>query len=98
MAEPEFLEIGDSFRVNIFRDKNTPKSTLKNNDTTKQNIIEMVEKNNKITQVEISEKLNITLRAVKKSIKELQDRDIMERVGSSRSGYWKVKEYNNGEI
>ena len=35
-----------------------------------------------------AETLGITSRAVKKSIKELSENGILERVGSARGGYW----------
>ena len=40
----------------------------------------------------MAEKLGVTSRAVKKSIKELNEMGIVERIGSARNGYWKVKE------
>lgn len=32
----------------------------------------------------MAEELNITIRAVKKSIKEMQEKNILERIGSAR--------------
>lgn len=51
----------------------------------------MIIDNSKVTQTMMAEELGITARAVKKSIKELIDMGILERVGSSRVGYWQVK-------
>lgn len=45
-----------------------------------------------MTQAIMAEKLGVTPSAVKKSIKELGEKGILERVGSARSGNWKVKE------
>lgn len=48
-----------------------------------------------------AETLGITTRAVKKSIKELSENGILERVGSARGGYWQVKNWKgckNGYI
>ena len=101
IREPELLEIGDSFRVNLYRPsynevhqsspKSSPKSSLKDVNKTQKKIIEMILDNSKVTQIVMAEKLGITARAVKKSIKELTDMGILERVGSSRGGYWQVK-------
>lgn len=40
----------------------------------------------------MAEKLGITSRAVKKSIKELNEKGILQQVGSARSGHWEVKD------
>lgn len=102
IREPELLEIGDSFRVNLYRPsynevhqsspKSSPKSSLKNLNATQQKIASMILKNPKVTQVDMAENLDISTRAVKKNIKELTEKGILERVGSSRNGYWKMKE------
>lgn len=58
---------------------------------TQRKIIEMVMDNSKITQTALAETLGITTRAVKKSIKELSEEGILERVGSAGGDYWRVK-------
>lgn len=102
IREPELLEVGDSFRVNLYRPsydevhqsspKSSPKSSLKNLNATQQKIADMILENPKVTQVDMAEKLDISTRAVKKSIKDLTEKGILERIGSSRSGYWKLKD------
>ncbi len=99
IREPEFLEIGDSFRVNLYRPsyymksspKSSPKSSMEELNITQQKIIEILIDNPKVTQSFLSEQLGITTRAVKKNMKELIDRDILERIGSARKGYWNIK-------
>lgn len=102
IREPELLEIGDSFRVNLYRPsyndihqsspKSSPKSSLKDVNQTQRKIIEMILLNPKMTQTAMAEELGITSRAVKKSIKELNEKGLLQRVGSARSGYWEVKD------
>ncbi len=97
IREPELLEIGDIFRVNLYRPsysevhQSSPKSSPKNLNCTQRKIVEMIMDNSKITQTALAETLGITTRAVKKSIKELSEEGILERVGSARGGYWQVK-------
>ncbi len=106
IREPELLEIGDSFRVNLYRPsysedykgslksslKSSPKGSLKDSSSTQQKIMELLRKNPSITQAEMAEIIKISKRAIQKNIKELVDEDIIERVGSDRKGYWKIKE------
>ena len=49
-------------------------------------------KQQNLTQSQLAEKLDITSRAVKKNIKELVEKGLVEREGSARKGYWKIKE------
>lgn len=104
IREPELLEIGDSFRVNLYRPsfeevhqkytKSSPKSSPKSLspilNPTQQKIVDMIMDNQRITQAAIAEKLGLTTRAVKKSIKELTDKGIIERIGAARGGTWKI--------
>ncbi len=98
IREPELLEIGDSFMVNLYRPsyndihQSSLKSSLKDVNQTQQKIIEMILLNPKMTQTAMAEKLGITSRAVKKSIKELNEKGILQQVGSARSGHWEVKD------
>lgn len=108
IREPELLEIGDSFRVNLYRpsyknnsksssksslkssSKSSLKSSSKNLNTTQNKILEMIQKNPKVTQEKMSEKMAISKRAIQKNIKEMVDRGIVKREGSARNGYWKI--------
>ncbi|MDE4967943.1 helix-turn-helix domain-containing protein, partial [Francisella tularensis] len=53
-------------------------------------ILEMFRENPKITIKEISERLSITDRAVKKHIEKLKYQVLIAREGSPRNGYWRV--------
>lgn len=99
IREPELLEIGDSFRVNLYRPsynevhQSSPKSSLigspKNVNQTQKKILAMILENPEITQTAMAEKLDISSRAIKKNIKVLVDKGLVERIGSARKGYWK---------
>lgn len=111
IRDPELLEIGDSFRVNLYRPsysgndaqsspKSSPKSSSKSSsksspnglNATQQKIMQMIRKNSRITQAEMAEIIKISRRAVQKNIKELVDQGIIVHEGSTRNGYWKIKE------
>lgn len=72
--------------------KSSLKSSLKDVNQTQQKIIEIILLNPKMTQTAMAEELGITSRAVKKSIKELNEKGMLKRVDSARSGYWEVKD------
>ena len=101
IKEPELKEIGESFRVNLYRPsysevhqsspKSSPKSSPMKLNATQQKIVNMIADNSKITQTVMAERLGITARAVKKNIKELAEMNVLERVGTARSGYWNLK-------
>lgn len=57
-------------------------------------VLQLIIKNNKITQEEISNKLKKSKVSVYKNIKKLKELDIIERIGSDKNGYWKVKNSN----
>jgi len=60
------------------------------NGTVKSTVFDLIKANNTITATEISEQLGISLRTVKRKIKELKDKNIIERVGSDKTGYWQI--------
>lgn len=51
-------------------------------------ILEMIKRNNKISAKQMSEKLGISIRTVRRKIKEM---DNIEYIGHGYSGYWKIK-------
>lgn len=59
---------------------------------TRTKIIELINDNPNITREEMANKLNLTLKAIEKQIKNLKDDDSIERIGSDNGGYWKIKE------
>lgn len=111
LPEPEFLEIGDTFRVNLFRAKTSPKVSPKtspkvafsnqdiktNLGLTKQQIviIELMEANPQITRDEIARLIGKSLATVKNDISTLQKIGIVEHIGSSNNGEWVIRRERN---
>ena len=53
-------------------------------------IIEYIINDKYITQNSIAEKLNVNVRTIKRNFKVLIDNNIIERIGSDKTGYWEV--------
>ncbi len=70
---------------------NTIIDTVKSgNDTVNDTVLNLIKQNNKITAIEISKNLNISLSTAKRRLKKLKDNEIIKRIGSDKTGYWKI--------
>jgi fido (protein-threonine AMPylation protein) len=61
-------------------------------DTVNDTVFSLIQQNNKITAKEISERLRMSLSTVRRKIKELRDNEKIERIGSDKTGHWKIAE------
>jgi len=61
-------------------------------DTVNDTVFSWIQQDNKITAKEISEQLKISLSTVRRKIKELKDNGKIQRIGSDKTGYWKISE------
>lgn len=59
-------------------------------ETTQEKMINLIKKNPSITQVEMSKALNLTRDGISYNIKVLKEKGIIERVGSTKNGTWKI--------
>ena len=59
-------------------------------ETTQEKIINLIKKNPAITQVEMAKRLDLTRDGISYNIKILKERGIIERVGSTKNGIWKI--------
>jgi len=62
------------------------------NDTVNDTVFLLIKENNNITATEIGERLKLSLSTVKRKIKDLKEQGIIERIGSDKTGYWKIIE------
>ena len=53
-------------------------------------ILESIEKNPRITQVQLAEHLNLTEQYIRKLIKKLKNAALIQRIGSNKTGFWKI--------
>jgi len=54
-------------------------------------ILELMYANNKIAIPELSKRISLGTTAIENNIKKLKAKDVLERVGSAKGGYWKIK-------
>lgn len=94
-----FLRVSFKYKENPFEyENNTPKNgaisgvinDVKNINNNEQIIINIIIENPNISQKEISDISKIPSRTVQRLISSLKSKKIIERVGSNKSGYWKV--------
>lgn len=64
-------------------------------DTVNDTVFSLIEQDSIVTAKEISERLKISLSTVRRKIKELKDSGKIERIGSDKTGYWKVIKYKH---
>ena len=60
------------------------------NDTVNDTVFQLIQQNNKITATEISENLKVSLSTAKRKLKELKESGRIERIGSDKTGNWKI--------
>jgi predicted HTH transcriptional regulator len=59
------------------------------NETQKQ-ILLLIEENKYVTKHEISKKLNLSERKIEYVFKDFKDKELIERIGSRKKGYWQI--------
>lgn len=78
-------DVGDNVGKDV--GDNVGVKTIKLNKT-QEVIIRLINQNKYITQAEISEKVNKTVRTIERNMKKLQEENLIVRVGSNTAGYW----------
>ncbi len=61
-----------------------------NQETTQEKIINLIKKKPSITQIEMAKALDLTRDGISYNIKVLKEKGIIERIGSTKNGIWKV--------
>lgn len=61
------------------------------NDSLENLVLSLIKENPHITQVQLSIKLNRSDRHIRRVLKELREKGIIERIGSRKSGEWIIK-------
>lgn len=92
-TDEELYGLTKSEKVNSAKDKNVDTENGTENGTKIDNrtlILNILKEEPDITQNKLTEKTNISIRTVKRTIKELKEENLIERIGSDRKGYWKI--------
>lgn len=99
LKEPLFTNDDNEFSVTFFgkaivesSSQNQNFATIDENDKILEQVLLIIQNNSSITIQKLSEKLGKTNRTIERYLKKLQDLQILTRVGSKKTGYWKVKE------
>ena len=56
-----------------------------------QKVLMLLYENGNLTRDELAERTGLSLGGIKKIINSLRENGLIERVGSNKTGYWKVK-------
>ena len=104
IREPEFLEIGDLLRVNLYRatykaEARTVEECRENAEkvpckcpVSAEKVYNAIIDNPRSSNKDLCTILGLSDRAVRNQIKILKDSGFIERVGSDKVGYWKITE------
>lgn len=95
LAEYPEIEIdndihGKEFKVTIWR-KGHQASTQENKESTQENILHILKENPKANRKELAEIIGLSEDGIKKQLAKLKKEGQIERIGSTKAGYWKVK-------
>jgi ATP-dependent DNA helicase RecG len=55
-----------------------------------QNLLHIIDKNNKVTREELANDLKVSINTVKTVILRLKKKGVLERIGNNRTGYWNI--------
>lgn len=91
IAEGMLREIRDT----LLKYKRLGKVPDKVPNKTEMMIVRLLMESPRMTSTQLAEKIGISSRGVVKAIQSLKRQGILERVGSNKSGMWKVNSDNN---
>lgn len=98
---PRFRSQATSFYTELLNDNyrnqtNDPVNDLVNDPVKsftllQKDLISLLKETPAITRPELCERLNVSLETIRRAIAQLKELNIIERIGSDKAGYWKVK-------
>jgi len=86
---PEINISENGFELILYKQKiNVPLNVPLNN--RQKEILKEILKTNKITQLELASIYNVNEKTIKRDLQYLQENNIIERIGSKKTGYWEI--------
>lgn len=89
LPKPVFKNISGGFMVTVFAGLVTKNDTLNERE---KKILQMIKKDRYITQEEMAKHCKVSIETVKRDIKKLQMMNVIQRVGSKKTGHSKITE------
>ena len=80
---------GKNVQINVH--KNVHINNYENLTKIEKQILDIILDNPQITQINIANKIKTTPKTVQRGIATLKENQIIERIGSNKKGYWKIK-------
>ena len=84
---PIFEEFQHGFQVTLYK-KTTQEINPKT--STRERICHLIKDNKKITRIELAKNIGVSEDAIKQQLAKLKSEGIIQRVGSTKAGYWEV--------
>lgn len=83
------LQVGPE-KIGKVNEKVNDKVNDKVNETEKK-LLALLKENPEYTVTQLADKSNVSRKTIAARLKNLKEKDLIERIGSSRKGYWKIK-------
>lgn len=100
LPDPELIDFDGDFRVNMYRNTAidySPRVNDRVNDKVndrvneiEEKILKFIDNDSAITITQLSMELELSRKTIAAKLKTLKEKKMIERVGSSRKGYWKI--------
>ena len=100
LPDPELIDFDGDFRVNMYRNTAidySPRVNDRVNDKVndrvneiEEKIVKFIDNDPAITITQLSMELELSRKTIAAKLKTLKEKKMIERVGSSRKGYWKI--------
>jgi len=78
------------FTVVFKRKRLILKGSEKGSEKSSEKILRLMKENNKITIEELSKEMELSTRAIEKSIAKLKEKGLIKRIGGAKGGYWEI--------
>ena len=92
LPDPELIDFDGDFRVNMYRNTAIDYSPRVNDrvNEIEEKILKFIDNDPAITITQLSMELELSRKTIAAKLKTLKEKKMIERVGSSRKGYWKI--------